>query len=53
MKKTYERPEIEITSFSTEDIITASNVVATGMTRIEDEIGAAIKIDVSNENSWQ
>lgn len=52
MKKTYERPEIEITSFSTEDIITASNV-ATGMTRIEDEIGSAITINVSNENEWQ
>ena len=53
MKKTYTKPEIEITAFTTEDIITASNVEATGMTRVEDEIGAALKIDVSNENKWQ
>ncbi|MGN1339468.1 MAG: hypothetical protein ACI4WS_04175 [Oscillospiraceae bacterium] len=49
MKKTYERPEIEITSFSTEDIITAS---ATGMNTVDDVIGAAQKIDISDENKW-
>lgn len=32
MKKTYIRPEIEITAFTTEDIITASSPSAGGMT---------------------
>ena len=32
MKKTYIRPEIEITSFTTEDVITASSPSSGGMT---------------------
>ncbi len=51
MKKTYTKPEIDITAFVTEDIITASGV---GLT-IHDgtEVGTGINIDLSDESKWQ
>lgn len=55
MKKTYTKPEIEITAFTTEDIITASGVSVKGM----DDAGATVMgdpgsttIDISEEN-WK
>jgi len=49
MKKKYAKPEIEITAFTTEDIITAS----TGMERVEDVITPGFSIDVSDEKDWK
>lgn len=43
MKKTYIRPEIEITSFTTEDIITASGTT-TGMIN-----GGSLNAETNNE----
>ncbi len=43
LKKTYVRPEIEITSFTTEDIITASSP-STGMTN-----GGSLNADTNTE----
>lgn len=50
MKKTYTKPEIEITSFTTEDIITASN---TGMNTNTQQIGTGLNIDLSDPSLWQ
>ncbi len=49
MKKKYSKPEIEITAFTTEDIITASG----GMKRVEDVITDGFVIDVGDESKWQ
>ena len=52
MKKTYVRPEIEITSFTTEDIITASSP-STGMTNggsLNADTNTEINIDLSKGN---
>jgi len=43
MKKTYTKPEIEITAFTTEDIITSSGLTAGGMNN-----GGSLNADVSN-----
>lgn len=43
MKKTYIRPEIEITSFTTEDVITASSPSPGGMTN-----GGSLNADADN-----
>ncbi len=48
MKKKYAKPEIEITAFTTEDIITNSD----GMNRIEDQVGDGWSIDVSDPSKW-
>ncbi len=50
MKKKYTKPEIEITAFTTEDIITASS---TGMDIIDDTVGTGVKVDIGDENDWQ
>lgn len=52
MKKTYTKPEIEITSFTTEDIITASNDI-NGMNIETQEIGTGFPIDLSDPNKWE
>lgn len=49
MKKKYAKPEIEITAFTTEDIITAS---ATGMERVED-VANPFEINVGTESDWK
>ena len=49
MKKNYTKPELEITVFSTEDIITASN--NTTMNINSDTVGSATEIDAS-ESNW-
>ena len=51
MKKTYIRPEIEITAFTTEDIITASSPSAGGMTNggsLNAETNTNINFDLGN-----
>lgn len=50
MKKTYIQPEIEITAFTTEDIITASTVSST-MNKNDDSIGTGLKIDLKDK-TW-
>lgn len=50
MKKTYIQPEIEITAFTTEDIITASTI-SSGMNKVDDSIGNGKKIDLKDQ-SW-
>jgi len=53
MKKTYSKPEIEITAFTTEDIITASSVstgLTDGGTVTLGETG--ITVDIS-ESKWK
>lgn len=49
MKKTYIQPEIEITAFTTEDIITASNV-SSGMNKVDDAIGIGEKIELKDQD---
>ncbi len=49
MKKKYTKPEIEITAFTTEDIITAS----AGMDIIDDTVGTGVKVDIGDESDWQ
>ena len=48
MKKTYIQPEIEITAFTTEDIITASTV-SSGMKKTDDVIGNGLRIDLKDK----
>lgn len=50
MKKTYVQPEIEITAFTTEDIITASTV-SSGMNKKDDTIGNGVNIDL-RDKEW-
>lgn len=49
MKKTYIQPEIEITAFTTEDIITASTV-SSGMNKVDDVLGNGEKIDLKGQD---
>lgn len=49
MKKNYIKPEMEITVFSTEDIITASSVDSMNINT--DTVGGAYEID-ARENNW-
>ena len=54
MKKTYAKPEIEITSFTTEDIITAS-APSSGMKNggtVNADSATGIKIDLSDNDKW-
>lgn len=48
MKKTYIQPEIEITAFTTEDIITASTI-SSGMTKEDNVIGNGLRIDLKDK----
>ncbi len=48
MKKNYTKPELEITVFSTEDIITTS---VTSMNIDTENVGGATTIDAS-ESNW-
>lgn len=50
MKKTYIQPEIEITAFTTEDIITASSVVSSGMNKVDDVLGNGEKIELKDQD---
>lgn len=55
MKKTYAKPEIEITAFTTEDIITASTV-SSGMKdggSVNADSASGINIDLSNQDGWK
>lgn len=49
MKKTYTTPEIDITAFMTEDIITASGM----NTHDKTDIGTGTNIDLSDESKWE
>lgn len=49
MKKNYTKPELEITVFSTEDIMTTS--VTSTMSINTDTVGGATEIDAS-ESNW-
>lgn len=55
MKKTYTKPELEITAFTTEDIITASGITTGSMTAggsVDTESASGIKVDLSKLD-WQ
>ena len=55
MKKTYIRPEIEITAFTTEDIITSSGLTAGGMKSggsLNADSNTSIEIDLS-KGEWK
>lgn len=53
MKKAYFKPEIEITDFTTEDIITASSV-DTGLTKSNDivNVNGLTTIDLNGADDW-
>ena len=55
MKKAYTTPEIEITSFTTEDIITSSGLTANGMKNggsLNADNNTCIDIDLS-DGEWK
>lgn len=47
MKKTYTKPEIDITAFTTEDIMTISS-----NNGLSDSVGGGINVDLGDESSW-
>lgn len=55
MKKTYTKPELEITAFTTEDIITASGITTGSMKdggSVNTDSASGIKIDLGKLD-WQ
>ncbi len=55
MKKTYTKPEIEITAFTTEDIITSSGLTTEGMKNggtLNADNNTSIEIDLS-KGDWK